>query len=183
MTAQLLRQPGGFEGFGMVRNRGSGRSSRLGTSMSSPSSVVTSMPLIRARAESARPSTGSSPTSIGLLELVPEAIRSLAPVLHAMTLERRPGLGDGAFPGHRLGSRCALDVSVEARPTASSPSVQARRPADGLHVLLRHRPRSISLSPRPHCQGRREYQPFSTGFALPPLMVGPRGARCSERRA
>jgi hypothetical protein len=42
-----------------------------------------------------------------------------------------------------------------------------------LHVLFRHRPRSIALKPPgPHCQGRQEYLGFPTiALTLPPLRI------------
>ena len=50
--------------------------------------------------------------------------------------------------------------------------VRRERVPHDLDVLLRHRPRSISLNPAGRqCQGRQVFGPFSSGLALPPLVV------------
>jgi hypothetical protein len=65
-----------------------------------------------------------------------------------------------------------LRVNEREERVEVAPVERVKGAMDPLDVLLRHRPRSISLRPQGRqCHGRHEYQPISIGLALPPLRV------------
>ena len=169
MTAQLLRQPGGFEGFlsrgerlhphelplPVLRQPGRLREVERHVAFPAPS-----MPRARARTRSSPRSRNSSRSR---LELLPIPLHVLDPPPHPLMAVVAPSLEDGR-------DRNPLDLRVEKRikvvgPFRKRPVECLEAPAGNLQVLLRHRPRSIAPCLRQQRHGFQAFARCGSGFS------------------